>query len=321
MRASRFCVAILAVLCCSTQARGQLSEDYRFQGKVIDQYGKPIPTVHVILHDPERGTSIVFDTDEDGTFDRRMIAAGVYEATFEKTGYVSYQERFDWSESGAETIIKVAQIVLESERDRARKELGEKAAKLYEGAYAALQAGDYPTARQKAEELLGLGAGTYEYAVRFVIARSRAMTGELDLAVEEYRRVLNLKPDLFEGHFDLAGVLEQQGKHDEALLEYARAEALNPEDAETQYDLGVILLKVKQDYEQARSHLARAVELSPAHSQAIKALGFANLWAEKQDLTEGLRLLRRYLELEPAAADAAQIREILQSFENAPGTR
>ncbi len=321
MRPSGWFVAMLAVLCCSPQARGQLSEDYRFQGKVIDQRGKPIPTVHVTLHDPQTGNRIVFDTEENGTFDRRMIPAGVYDATFEKSGYVSHQEQFDWSASGAETIIKVAQIVLESEADRARQELGEKAAKLYQGAYAALQEGDYPTARQKAEELLSLGAGSYEYAVRFVIARCQAMQGELDPAVEEYGRVLALKPDLFEGHFDLAGVLERQGKHDEALLEYARAEALNPEDAETQYDIGVILLKEKQDYEQARTHLARTVELIPTHSQAIKALAFANLWAEKQDLTEGLRLLRRYLELEPEAADAGQIREILQSFEDAPGSR
>ncbi len=321
MRAGRFCIGMLAVLFCATLVRGQLSEDYRFQGKVVDQHGKPIPTVHVILHDPERGTRIVFDTNEDGTFDRRMIGAGVYEATFEKSGYVSYRERFDWSASGAETIIKIAQIVLESEADRARMELGEKAAKLYQGAYAALQAGDYPTAREKAEELLSLGAGTYEYAVRFVIARSRAMQGELEPAVEEYGRVLALRPELFEGHFDLAGIFEKQGKHDEALLEYARAEALNPEDVETQYDIGVILLKEKQDYEQARAHLARAVELNPTHSQAIKALAFANMWAEKQDIAEGLRLLKRYLELEPEAADAGQIREILQSFDSAAGSK
>jgi len=63
------------------------------------------------------------------------------------------------------------------------------------------------------------------------------------------------------------------------------------------------------------------VELSPAHSQAIKALGFTNLWAEKKDVPEGVRLLKKYLELEPNAADAAQIREIVRSFETSPGTK
>jgi tetratricopeptide (TPR) repeat protein len=321
MPGKRSLIAILAVLFGSMLALAQLSEDYRFQGKVIDQRGKPIPTVRVILHDPQAGTRIVFDTNPDGTFDRRMIPMGIYEASFEKAGYVTHLDHFDWSADAPQTTIKVAQIVLESESDRARKVLGEKAAKLYEDAYAALVANDCVRARQKADELLALGAGTYEYAVRFVIARCLATQGELDPAVAEYGRVLSLKPDLFEARFDLAGVLERQGKHDDALLEYGRAAEINPLDAETQYDTGVILLKEKQDYEGAKPHLAKAVELSPAHSAAIKALGLANLWAEKSDIAEGVRLLKRYLELEPQAADAAQIQEIVESFETSPAPK
>jgi tetratricopeptide (TPR) repeat protein len=321
MSATRFLTAAFVALVCSTLAYGQLSEDYRFQGKVIDQAGKPIPKVQIVLHDTQAGTRIVFVTNEDGTFDRRMIPCGVYEATFDKPGYVIHTEHFDWSEMSPQTVTKIAQIVLESEAERARKELGEKAAKLYESAYGALVANDYVTARKKADELLALGAGSYEYAVRFVIARCLAMQGEPDAAVAEYGRVLALKPELFEAHFDLAGLLETQGKHDEALLEYGRAAELNPADAETQYDLGVILLKEKQDYEQAKPHLAKAIELNPAHSQAIKALGFANLWSEKTDVVEGVRLLKKYLELEPQASDAAQIQEIVKSFEAAPGVQ
>jgi tetratricopeptide (TPR) repeat protein len=315
MSLRQIAVAALALLFCSTLARAQLSEDYRFQGEVVDQQGKPIPSVQVILHDAGTGTRIVFVTNADGTFDRRMVPRGTYDATFSKAGYVPFLDRFDWSAESAQTIVKVARIVLESDVDRARKELGKKEAKLYEEAYAALTANDFPTARRKAEELLELGAGSYEYAVRFVIARAEAMQGELDPAVAEYGRVLALKPDLFEAHFDLAGVYEKEGKIDEALKEFARAAEINPTDAETQYDLGVILLKQKQDYEQAKVHLAKAIELDPTHSQATKALGFANLWAEKQNVPEGVRLLKRYLELEPKAGDSAQVMEVVRSFE------
>jgi Flp pilus assembly protein TadD len=301
--------------------RAQLSEDYRFQGTVVGQDGKPIPSVQVILHDRQAGTRIVFVTNEDGTFDRRMIPCGVYEASFDKTGFVGYTEHFDWSAMSAQTSIKIAHVVLEKESDRARRELGVKAAKLYEDAYAALVAGDAPTALKKANELLVLGAGNYEFAVRFVIARSLAMQGERDSAAAEYNKVLTLKPDLFEAHFDLAGVLEQLGKPDDALAAYRRAAELKPTDAETQYNIGAILLREKQDYDQAKTYLAKAVELNPAHSQAIKALGFANLWATQTNIEEGVRLLKRYLELEPQAGDAAQIREIVKSFEPAPASK
>jgi tetratricopeptide (TPR) repeat protein len=318
MTAKRLCIAALALLFCASLAGAQLSEDYRFKGEVVDQHGKPIPAVKVTLHNPQNGTRIVFVTSVDGTFDRRMVPSGIYDATFDKTGYVPFLDRFDWTEESPQTIVKVARIVLESDVDRASKELGKKASKLYEEAYAALLANDYPTARAKADELLVLGAGSYEYAVRFVVARSEAMQGEIAPAIEEYGRVLALKPDLFEAHFDLAGILEKQGKTDDALREYGRAAEINPEDAETQYDLGVILLKEKQDYEQAKVHLAKAIELNPTQSQAIKALGFANLWAQKQDVPEGVRLLKRYLELEPKAPDSSQIREILKSFNATP---
>jgi tetratricopeptide (TPR) repeat protein len=321
MPPKRFLIALLVLLCSAPLVRGQLSEDYRFQGKVIDQHGKPIPTVRVTLHDSRTGTRLVFETDEDGTFDRRMIPLGVYDLTVEKPGYVPYLEHFDWSADSPQTVIKIAQIVLESEADRARKALGEKAAKLYEDAYAALVANDFQTARKKAEALLELGAGDYEYAVRFVIARSQAMQGEVDLAKAEYGRVLGLKPDLFEAHFDLAGLYERQGKTDDALREYRRAGEINPTDAETQYDLGVIYMKEKQDYEQARVHLAEALKLDPNHVQAIKALGLLNLWSAKPDVAEGMRLLKRYLELQPQAPDTAEIREILESFEPAAPTK
>jgi Tfp pilus assembly protein PilF len=313
------CLAL--VLGLGAPPRAQLSEDYRFQGTVVGQDGKPIPSVNVLLHDRQAGTRIVFVTNADGTFDRRMIPCGVYEASFDKTGYVGYTEHFDWSAMNAQTSIKIAHVVLEKESDRARRELGVKAAKLYEDAYAALVAGDPAKARAKAEELLALGAGNYEYAVRFVIARSYAMQNDNDNAVAEYNRVLALKPELFEAHFDLAGILEKQAKTDDALAEYRRAADLSPGDAETQYNIGAILLREKQDYDQAKIYLGRAVELNPDHSQAIKALGFANLWATQADIPEGVRLLKRYLELEPQAGDAAQIREIVKSFEPAPTTR
>ncbi len=298
-------------------AAAQLIEDYRFKGKVVDTTGMPIPKVQVTFREVETGGRIVFTTKDDGTFDRRMITHGVYEVLFEKTGYVSRTEKFDWSFSPTGTIVKEATIVLENQRDRARRELGKKSAAIYEEAYAALAAGDCPTARKKAEELLALGAGDWEYAVRFVLARCYASLGELDSSVYEYRNVLAQKPDLFEARFDLGLVLERQGQADEALIEYAAAAALRPDDAEVQYNLGAILFR-KQELERARPYFEKAVALDSLHAQAAKALGFVHIQSQTKDLVAAKRLLQRYLTLEPDALDAAQIRELVQELETPP---
>jgi Tfp pilus assembly protein PilF len=200
--------------------------------------------------------------------------------------------------------------VLRSEADSAKKAMGDKAAKLYEESYQALENEDCATASGKANEILKLGAGEYEYAVRFILARCAAMQNNMPEAAAEYRRVLALKPDFFEAQFDLASVLENQGKHEEALREYEKAAALKPQDAEVQYNLGAMLLKQNQ-FDQALPHLQAAASIDSTHALAAKALGFAYLQSEKKDLAASRRYFERYLVLEPNAPDAAQIREIV----------
>jgi tetratricopeptide (TPR) repeat protein len=311
-------VMTLILLLAASVARAQLQNDYRFQGKVVDQAGKPIPGAMITLHDPQTGSRIEIVTDAQGAFDRQNIPHGVYDATFAKEGYVTHAEHLDWSEVQPQTILKIAHIVLKSVAAQEASELGQKASQLYKEAYAALNANDCATAQRDARQLLALGAGQYEYAVRFVIARCLAHLNQLDQAQAEYDSVLALKPDLFEGHFDLAGLLERQGKHDPALQEFQKAAQLKPDDAETQYSIGAILLQDKQEFDSAKAYLGKAVQLAPDNAQAVKALGFANLWAEKKDIPEGVRLLEKYLELQPNAPDAGKIREIIKSFESTP---
>jgi tetratricopeptide (TPR) repeat protein len=321
MNVNRLLMAALLVTVAAAQpVRAQLLEDYRFQGKVVDQSGSPLAGVAVTLRDVVTGARIVFATGADGTFDRRMVPHAVYEASFALPGYVTRVEKFDWSFLPPEPMVKTAQVVLESQAHQAQLELGKKAAKLYETAYASLSAGDCDKATESATELLGLGAGSYEYAVRFVLARCAAMRGKLDEASSEYETVAKLKPDLFEAHFDLAMVRERQGRHDEALAEYAQAAALRPEDAEAQYNMGAILFNAKR-FEEARPHLERAVALNGTHAEALKALGYLNLQAEKKDLAAAADCLRRYLALRPAAADTTQVRELVKALAAAPPPR
>jgi tetratricopeptide (TPR) repeat protein len=314
-------LAALLVLALPALAAAQLIEDYRFKGKLLDTAGKPLADVKVTLRNVKSGYRIVFETNDAGEFDRRMIPHAVYEATFEKPGYVTQRTQYDWSATEPDTIVKEAQVVLESEdehkrleEEKAKAELGKKAADLYRQAYDALTAGDCDRARKSADELLAIGAGSFEYAVRFVIARCLASAGQNEAAAAEYAKVLELKGDLFEAQFDVAGVYEALGRHEAALQAYRRAAEIKPEDAETQYKIGAILYNQSR-FDEALPHLEGAVQLNASHAQAAKALGFAYLAATNKDMKQALAMLKKYLELEPQAGDREQIEKIVKELE------
>lgn len=317
-RLASVCAACLLVAN-AAPIRAQLVEDYRFKGVIVDTSGQPVPEVLVTFRDTETGARIVFTTRKDGSFDRHMIPHALYEVTFAKPGYETQTQTFDWSVSPPAPVTKEGRIVLEGQRARAERELGAQAARLYEEAYSAMAANDCTTARKRAEELLALGAGDWEYAVRFVMARCSASAEALEQAAMEYRRVLALRPDLFEAHFDLGLVLERLGQHDAAIAELETAAALHPEDVEVQFNIGAIHVR-QQQFDAARPHLETAVALDSTHAQAVKALGFVHLQGEAKDLAVAARLLNRYLTLEPEAPDAAAIRDILASLETQPQT-
>lgn len=309
----RVLAVVLCVFFAAATAHAQMQEEYRFKGIVVDGSGMPVPTVRITLRDVGNGSRIEFTSKVDGTFDRRMIPHARYEAFFEKAGYTTYTQEFDWSASPREVETVEAKVVLRSQADEAaaaKKAMGEKAAKLYEESYQALEKNDCATATGKANEILKLGAGEYEYAVRFILARCAAMQNKLPDAAAEYGRVLALKPDFFEAQFDLASVLEQQGQHKEALQAYEKAAALKPNDAEVRYSLGAMLLKQNQ-FDQALPHLEAAASIDSTHALAAKALGFAYLQSEKKDLAAARRSFERYLALDPKAPDAAEIRDLI----------
>lgn len=312
----RIILVLVAVLVVRV-AHAQMVDDYRFKGKVVDDAGKPIAGALLTLRDLEAGSRIEIKTHEDGTFDRRMIPAARYELIIEKPGFAPQKQAFDWSASPDETETVEVQVVLRSEKEDARQAMGKKAAALYEESYAALSKNDCATASAKANEILTIGAGDYEYAVRFILGRCHAVNNENADAIVEYEKVLALKPDFFEARFDLATTLEKEGQHDAALEQFEQAAALKPADASVQYNVGALLLQ-QQQFDRARPYLQTAADLDSTHALAAKALGFACLQGEKKDTVTAQRYLERYLQLEPQAADAAEVRAIVAELNKSP---
>ena len=61
-----------------------------------------------------------------------------------------------------------------------------------------------------------------------------------------YRRVLAIKPDFFDAHYNLGVVLQRLGQLDDATASYRRALEIKPDFVDAQYNLGVVLQHLGQ---------------------------------------------------------------------------
>lgn len=95
---------------------------------------------------------------------------------------------------------------------------------------------------------------------------------DLEGAVEQYRRALELNPGNATAHFYLATALQRQGRLEPALERYRRALELEPERPEAHNNYGVALVAAGRR-EEAREHFRRAAELDPFFADPRDNLG------------------------------------------------
>ncbi len=112
-------------------------------------------------------------------------------------------------------------------------------------------------------------------------------------AVQEYRRAIELNPNLDEAHHQLGNVFMHIGLFDKGFEELNKAVALNPSNALAQFHVGAAL-RYRGDYEQALTVFERT-----------KAFANPSLWAYEEALTL-FRLGRR-------AEAAVVVREFLKA--------
>ncbi len=94
--------------------------------------------------------------------------------------------------------------------------------------------------------------------------------GRIDLALADLRRAVEIRPQYYRGHWELARVLDRLGRSDEALAEYGVAAPGFPDDPEFLYERGAALFRAGRTGE-AAGLLRRVMELAPGSSWAEKA--------------------------------------------------
>ena len=124
---------------------------------------------------------------------------------------------------------------------------------------------------------------------------------KLDEAEASYRKAIELKPDYAGAHYNLGVMLQELGRLDEAEASYRKAIALKPDYVEAHYNLGNTLKKLRK-LDEAKVSYTQAIALKPDLAEAHNNLG--NTLKELGKLDEAEVSYRKTITLKPDYAEA-----------------
>jgi tetratricopeptide (TPR) repeat protein len=129
--------------------------------------------------------------------------------------------------------------------------------------------------------------------------------GDLDGALEDFNKAIELKPDLGSAYSNRALVKKSKGDLIGAEADSEKALELKPESAETCHQRGEKRL-TQQDWDGALGHFNRAIELNPNYAEAYGSRGVVK-W-NKKDLDGALADLNKAIKLIPSWHSLKEIR-------------
>jgi serine/threonine protein kinase/tetratricopeptide (TPR) repeat protein len=133
------------------------------------------------------------------------------------------------------------------------------------------------------------------------LGRALSEQNKRDEGIAALQKAVQLKPDWADAWAELGRVLQEQGLLDEAVVALGKAIAIQADYFEAHFNLGNTLSLLKKD-EQAAAHYRKASELKPDHFLPHYNLGIALDAQGKMD--EALAAYRRTIELKPDHAEA-----------------
>lgn len=161
------------------------------------------------------------------------------------------------------------------------------------------------------DEAASAGNGVCPLEVYELVGRGRAHLlsashFELPAAVESFQAAIEIDPSYAASHAGLAltrcaqaafRVVPHAQAYAEARVSALRALAMDSGCSDAQAALGVVQFLSEWDWVGAERSLLRALEINPAHSEAL--LNYGSLMEAQGQLEKGLRLKRQALERDP----------------------
>jgi tetratricopeptide (TPR) repeat protein len=131
------------------------------------------------------------------------------------------------------------------------------------------------------------------------LGRIQIALGNLESALLNHRRAIEIAPDVAQNHTAFGDVLERLGRYDEAIAAYQRAIQLDPKDAYPHNGLGNVYSDLG-NYDEAIAAYQRAIQLDPKDAAPHNGLG--NVYAQLGNYDDAIAAYQRAIQLDPKDA-------------------
>ncbi len=146
-----------------------------------------------------------------------------------------------------------------------------------------------------------IDAPATEFFRVFDVALDLARKNQVDAALVEWKKAVDLNPEEARAHFNFALALDQKGRFDEAIAEYQKAIENDAENASAYTNLAVDLARTGK-LDEAIACLTKCVAVSPENAQAQSNL--ATLLIQKGQFDLAIEHGRKAVDIDPEYADA-----------------
>ena len=317
----------------STRGLSSGDGNHTIQGRVYFPPGQAAngATVKVKL-ESANSSGLSTTTDQDGSFRFNSLRAGSYAVVVEGgKEFEAAREPVNIDPGGTSGPITTITIHLRPRLDASNPafaDVPKDALDFYQKGMAAAQKGN----AKSAAEFLGKAVAAYpNFSVALNDLGVQYMKlGQMDKAAETFEALVKLKPndatahlDLGIAYYNLSTTLLAEKKLDESSQKAGQAETqlrealkLNSPGPTAHYYLGLSLIKLKR-YDEAQGELETAIKNGGANlALAHKFLG--GLYMNSRRNKEAADELEKYLQLDPKAANADQIRGTIKDLRTKP---
>ena len=125
--------------------------------------------------------------------------------------------------------------------------------------------------------------------------------GQFDLAIENYKKALLIKPDHADAFCNIGIAFQKKGELEIAIQNYKKAIKINPLHASAHYNMG-ISYKTKGDPEDAIICYKKAIKVQPSYAEAYNNMGTA--FRDLNKLVEAINCFKWAVEIKPAYVEA-----------------
>ncbi len=272
------------------------------EGFIIDaQTGEPISKAKITLvYAKSEAIRYELYSDKKGHFYRGGLVVGNYKITVEKDGYMP-------RESSLRVRLGVTvkmDIELES-----FESLTPKSTKLSSQGSNLLDEGRYEEAIEKFTEAISENQSNPVFY--YYRGGSFEKTGNMDKALEDYQKSVELKPDFILPISRTAEIYAKQKDFERAIEFYKKAVELGDQDTTTYYNYGVCLMNIGNNSE-ARSVFDKLLALDENYYDAYYQLGI--IYIGLGDSAKAKELLQKFIDMDPENQNANIAKEILKSL-------